>query len=239
MSGNGFSSLLYRYFNQLQSLGVDRVYFDVKNIETVLRNKAQQKKYQKLNGNILDELARDLDNCQRCNLCNLGRTKVVFGVGNPSARLVFVGEAPGADEDKQGIPFVGRAGQLLTKMIEAMGLKREDVYICNVIKCRPPDNRDPQPDEIATCEPFLIRQLDIIQPEVIVCLGRYAAQVLTRDPMARITKIRGKWHEYQNIPLMPTFHPSYLLRNPAAKRETWADLQQVMVKLGLQLPNKR
>ena len=183
-------------------------------------------------------MAADLRDCQRCKLCDQGRTQVVFGDGNPGARLVFVGEAPGGDEDKQGIPFVGRAGQLLTRMIVAMTLKREDVYICNVIKCRPPGNRDPLPDEIATCEPFMIRQLEAIQPEVIVCLGRFAVQTLTRDPMARITKIRGKWSEYHGIPLMPTYHPSYLLRNPQAKGDVWQDLQAVMKKLGLRLPKK-
>lgn len=172
-----------------------------------------------------------LGNCQRCKLAS-GRTHVVFGSGNADARLVFVGEGPGAEEDKQGMPFVGKAGQLLTKMIEAMGLKREDVYICNVVKSRPPDNRDPEPDEVAACEPFLKAQLAIIQPQVIVALGRYAVQCLLRTE-APISQLRGKWSAYEGIALMPTFHPAYLLREPAKKREAWEDLQAVMKKLGL------
>jgi uracil-DNA glycosylase family 4 len=172
------------------------------------------------------------DNCTRCKLCKLGRTQIVFGVGNPHAQLMFVGEAPGQDEDLQGEPFVGRAGQLLTKIIEAIGLSRGDVYIANVIKCRPPNNRNPEPDEVATCEPFLFRQIDAIKPKVIVALGTFAAQTLlkTRTP---ITRLRGVWTDYHGIPLMPTFHPAYLLRNPAEKRVVWQDIQEVMKRLGL------
>ena len=164
--------------------------------------------------------------CTRCKLHTLGRKQVVFGVGNPNADLMFVGEAPGADEDLQGEPFVGRAGQLLTKIIEAMGMKREDVYIANVIKCRPPGNRNPEPDEVDRCEPFLFRQIDAIKPKVIVALGKFAAQSLLRttDP---ITRIRGREYKYRNAILMPTYHPAYLLRNPASKREVWEDMKRV------------
>ena len=164
--------------------------------------------------------------CMRCKLCNLGRSQTVFGVGNPKARLMFVGEAPGEDEDKKGEPFVGRAGQLLTKIIESIGLTREQVYIANVIKCRPPGNRNPEPDEVATCEPFLFRQIDAIQPRVIVPLGKFAAQSLlkTMDP---ITRLRGRRFDYRGAVLIPTFHPAYLLRNPSAKREVWDDMKNV------------
>jgi DNA polymerase len=174
----------------------------------------------------LNEVRSDIGDCTRCKLSGLGRSQVVFGVGSPSADLMFVGEAPGADEDLQGIPFVGRAGQLLTKIIEAIGLKREDVYIANVIKCRPPQNRNPEPDEIETCEPFLFRQIDIIKPKVIVTLGKFAAHTLLRreDPISRL---RGKVFDYRGAKLIPTFHPAYLLRNPASKREVWEDMKLV------------
>jgi len=164
--------------------------------------------------------------CTRCKLHTLGRKQVVFGVGNPNADLMFVGEAPGADEDIQGEPFVGRAGQLLTKIIEAIGLTRDSVYIANVIKCRPPGNRNPEPDEVDQCEPFLFRQIDIIKPKVIVALGKFAAQSLLRttDP---ITRIRGREYKYRDAILMPTYHPAYLLRNPASKREVWEDMKRV------------
>jgi uracil-DNA glycosylase family 4 len=173
----------------------------------------------------------DIGDCTRCKLHTLGRTQVVFGVGNPGADLMFVGEAPGADEDIQGIPFVGRAGQLLTKIIEAIGMKREDVYIANVIKCRPPQNRNPEPDEVETCEPFLFRQIDIIRPKVIVALGKFGAQTLLRtlDPISRL---RGRVFEYRGSKLIPTFHPAYLLRNPSSKREVWEDMKLVRRILG-------
>jgi DNA polymerase len=172
---------------------------------------------------IRDDLGAD---CTRCKLHTLGRRQVVFGVGNPDADLMFVGEAPGADEDIQGEPFVGRAGQLLTKIIEAIGLKREDVYIANVIKCRPPGNRNPEPDEVEQCEPFLFRQIDTVKPKVIVALGKFAAQCLLRtsDP---ITRIRGREFKYRDAILIPTYHPAYLLRTPSAKREVWEDMKRV------------
>ena len=184
----------------------------------------------KIPGETLDEVRRELGDCKRCKLCN-GRTQLVYGSGNPKAELVFVGEAPGEEEDKQGIPFVGPAGQLLTKMIEAMKLSRDTVYICNVVKCRPPANRNPEPDEIQSCEPFLRAQLRVIKPKVIVALGKFAAQTLLRDDTA-ITRMRGQWREYEGIPLMPTFHPAYLLRVPTEKKLAWGDLQEVMKKLG-------
>lgn len=177
----------------------------------------------------LDEIRADLGDCRRCPLCR-GRKQVVFGVGNPHARVVFVGEAPGREEDEQGEPFVGEAGRLLDRILFAMGLAREDVYICNVVKCRPPGNRDPLPEEIAACEPFLRRQLAAIEPEVIVTLGRFAAQSLL-DDQAAISSLRGKWHQYQGIDLLPTYHPAYLLRTPAAKREVWEDMKQVIKRL--------
>ena len=170
-----------------------------------------------------------IGDCRRCKLCE-GRHSIVFGTGDPQARLLFVGEGPGADEDKQGLPFVGRAGQLLNKIIEAMGLTRGQVYIANVVKCRPPDNRAPQPDETAACTPFLYRQIEIIAPRVIVALGAPATQALIGSSTG-ITKLRGTFREYRGIPVMPTFHPAYLLRNPAAKKEVWEDMQQVMAVL--------
>ena len=168
----------------------------------------------------------DIGDCTRGKLHGQGRRQIVFGVGNPDADLMFVGEAPGADEDIQGIPFVGRAGQLLTKIIEAIDLKREDVYIANVIKCRPPENRNPEPDEVETCEPFLFQQIDIVKPKVIVALGKFGAQTLLRtlDPISRL---RGRVFEYRGAKLIPTFHPAYLLRNPSSKREVWEDMKLV------------
>jgi DNA polymerase len=172
----------------------------------------------------------DIGDCTRCKLHTLGRSQVVFGVGNPEADLMFVGEAPGADEDVQGIPFVGRAGQLLTKIIEAIELTRDDVYIANVIKCRPPQNRNPDPDEVETCEPFLFQQIDLIKPKVIVALGKFAAQALLRTD-APISRLRGRVFEYRGSKLIPTFHPAYLLRNPSSKREVWEDMKLVKALL--------
>ena len=182
----------------------------------------------------LEALREVIGDCTRCKLAP-HRTRLVFGVGNPRARLVFVGEGPGHDEDVQGEPFVGRAGQLLTEIItKGMRLRREDVYICNVIKCRPPGNRNPEPDEVEACEPFLLRQVGLIGPAVIVALGKFAAQTLLRDKTP-ITKLRGRWFDYHGIKLMPTFHPAYLLRNPGDKRLVWQDIQQVMQVLGLEV----
>jgi DNA polymerase len=168
--------------------------------------------------------------CSRCKLHTLGRKQVVFGVGNPDADLMFVGEAPGADEDTQGIPFVGRAGQLLTKMIEAINLRREQVYIANVIKCRPPGNRNPEPDEIAQCEPFLFRQIEAVKPKVIVALGSFAAKTLLRSDDS-ISRLRGRIYDFHGAKLIPTFHPSFLLRSPDRKRDAWEDLKKARALL--------
>lgn len=187
----------------------------------------------------LEQIRKDLGDCQRCKL-GATRKKLVFGVGNPKARLVFVGEGPGADEDEKGEPFVGDAGRMLNRIIAAMGLQREEVYICNVVKCRPPQNRNPEKDEIAACSPFLLRQLYSIRPEAIVALGTFAAQTVlgTKEP---ISKLRGKFHDFHGIPLMPTFHPSYLLRsggNSDSFWTVWDDMTQVLRLLKLPVPDK-
>jgi uracil-DNA glycosylase family 4 len=183
----------------------------------------------------LEELREFIGDCKRCKLAPL-RTHLVFGVGNPQAELMFVGEAPGADEDARGEPFVGRAGQLLTDIIErGMGLRRTDVYICNVIKCRPPDNRNPEPDEVAACEPFLMRQIDLVRPRAIVGLGTFAVQALLKVKTP-ISRLRGVWQDVRGVRMMPTFHPAYLLRSPGEKRLVWQDIQEVMKLLGLKPP---
>lgn len=180
----------------------------------------------------LERVRNEIGDCQRCPL-GQARTNLVFGEGSSKARLVFVGEAPGADEDAQGRPFVGRAGQLLTKIIGATGFSRKDVYICNILKCRPPGNRNPKPDEIYACEPFLIQQIQAIQPEVICALGTFAAQTLLKKE-APITALRGRFHSYHGIKVMPTYHPAYLLRNEGAKKLVWEDIQLVMKMLGIE-----
>ncbi len=184
---------------------------------------------------ITDELLAN-GGCRRCKLCEK-RTTIVIGDGIPRAKLVFVGEGPGEQEDLQGRPFVGEAGQLLDKMIQAMGLSREEVYIANVVKCRPPGNRDPEPDEIEACSFYLYRQLDLIRPQVIVALGKFAARTLLQTD-TRISELRGKFHSYRGTKLMPTFHPAYLLRNPESKREAWADLQLVARELGIEIKRR-
>ena len=178
----------------------------------------------------LRAIREEIGDCTRCKLHKQGRTQVVFGVGNPAADLMFVGEAPGGDEDIQGIPFVGRAGQLLTKIIEAIELSRDQVYIANVIKCRPPGNRNPDPDEVETCEPFLFQQIDSIKPKVIVALGTFAAKALlkTQDPISRL---RGRVYDYRGAKLVPTFHPAFLLRSPERKRDVWEDMKKVRALL--------
>ena len=177
----------------------------------------------------LGEIRSDLGECTRCKL-HAGRTTVVFGVGNPDADLVFVGEAPGRDEDRQGEPFVGRAGQLLTKIIASIGLTREEVYIANVVKCRPPSNRNPEPDEVQTCEPFLFRQLDVLRPKVVVALGAFAIHTLLGTDRA-ISRLRGQVYEYRGAKLVPTFHPAFLLRSPDRKRDVWEDMKKVRALL--------
>jgi DNA polymerase len=184
-----------------------------------------------------EKLQAELQGCTRCKLCEQ-RNTIVFGEGNPHASLVFVGEGPGEPEDQQGRPFVGNAGQLLDKMINAIGLKREDVYLCNVIKCRAPGNRNPEPDEIATCSPYLLRQLELIKPKVIVALGDFAAQTLLNTNNG-ILQLRGEFQPFRGAQLMPTFHPSHLLRNPEAKKDAWEDLKKVAHYLGIQLPTRK
>ncbi|HUF47228.1 MAG TPA: uracil-DNA glycosylase [Vicinamibacterales bacterium] len=182
-------------------------------------------------GAALSRLRNHIGVCTRCKLHSLGRSQVVFGVGNPNAALMFVGEAPGADEDRLGEPFVGRAGQLLTKIIEAIDLRREDVYIANVIKCRPPGNRNPEPDEVATCEPFLDEQIDLVRPRVIVALGTFAAHTLLKTD-APISRLRGRVHDFRGgSKLVPTFHPAFLLRSPDRKRDVWDDMKTVRALL--------
>jgi DNA polymerase len=178
-------------------------------------------------GMTLKELRASIGDCQKCKILATNRTNLVFGDGSPDADLVFVGEAPGQEEDRQGIPFVGRAGQLLTKIINAMGMQRSEVYIMNVLKCRPPGNRDPQPDEVENCNPFFIRQLEILKPKVIVALGKYSSQTLLNTTIP-ISRLRGEFYDYRDIPLMPTYHPSYLLRNQSGKKDVWKDMQEVM-----------
>ncbi len=176
------------------------------------------------------QLIRDeMGDCRRCKLAPL-RTNIVFGSGNPDAELVFVGEAPGSDEDQQGLPFVGRAGQLLTKIIESIGLKREEVYICNVLKCRPPDNRNPEPDEVNSCNPFMKKQLAAIRPKIVCCLGTFAAQTVLQTA-APISKLRGKFFDLDGMRAIATFHPAYLLRSPDKKREVWEDMKQIRAEL--------
>ena len=180
-------------------------------------------------------IREDLGDCTRCKLHKQGRKQIVFGVGNPNADLMFIGEAPGADEDRQGEPFVGRSGQLLTNMIKAMGLAREEVYIANIIKCRPPGNRQPESDECETCSPFLLRQIEAIKPKVLVALGAVAAKTLLAMN-APMSELRGRWFDFHGHKLAVTYHPAFLLRDPRQKKETWKDLQMVMNDLGLKVP---
>jgi len=191
----------------------------------------------KISSETLLTIREDLGECTRCKL-HKTRNKIVFGDGSAKAELVFIGEGPGADEDAQGLPFVGRAGKLLTQMIEAMGLQRQQVYICNVVKCRPPGNRQPEPDEIEKCSPFLFRQLDALRPKAIVCLGATAAQTLLQTNRG-ISHFRGQWMDYRGYKMLATYHPAYLLRNPAAKRDVRKDLQKVMAELGLEVKKNK
>jgi DNA polymerase len=182
-------------------------------------------------------IREDIGDCTRCRLHKQGRKQIVFGVGNPDADLMFIGEAPGADEDEQGEPFVGRSGQLLTNMIKAMGLRREDVYIANIIKCRPPANRTPERDECDTCSPFLMRQIEAIKPKALVALGAVAAKSLLAIN-APMSELRGRWYDFRGTKLAVTYHPAFLLRDPRQKKETWKDLQMVMKEMGLAVPEK-
>ena len=212
-------------FEYLRDIGLQEQPFDRALVQADIASSAAASP----EGETLEQIRQEMGDCCRCEL-GQESTNLVFGVGNPNARLVFVGEAPGREEDAKGEPFVGEAGQLLDKILLAMGMQRSEVYICNVLKCRPPNNRDPLPEEVATCESFLMRQLAAIQPQFIVALGRFAVQTLLKNK-APISKLRGEWRSYQDIPLMPTFHPAYLLRNPQGKREVWEDMKEVRRRL--------
>ena len=223
---------LAEHLKFFQELGVTGVSRDVKWRErgpAVAEDPAPEWVSAPADGGVLDlpAIRAEIGDCTRCKLHGQGRKQIVFGVGNPQARLMFVGEAPGADEDIQGEPFVGRAGQLLTKIIESISLKRSDVYIANVIKCRPPSNRNPEPDEVATCQPFLFKQIDSIRPKIIVALGTFAAHALLGTD-APISRLRGRVHDFRGgIMLIPTFHPAFLLRSPDRKRDVWEDMKKV------------
>jgi len=214
-----------------QVLNAKNMYVNVDIKKPMSEKKVKKAEAPKNYGDLLKDLSCDVAACEACTLAGT-RKNVVFGDGNPEARLVFVGEAPGADEDEQGLPFVGRAGQLLTNIIKAMGLERKDVYICNILKCRPPGNRNPLPEEIRLCEPFLKKQLRLIAPQIICALGSFAAKTLLRTETP-ITVLRGRFHSYEGIPLMPTYHPAYLLRNPSAKKQVWDDVQLIMKEMNL------
>ncbi|MDH3972860.1 MAG: uracil-DNA glycosylase [Deltaproteobacteria bacterium] len=222
-------SQLEQYLHFMKMSGID--YLPVKrraNASTVPKEAINEEPPSSVPQSITSDLEKIRTELADCSRCRLGktRTNLVFGTGDRNADLVFVGEAPGRDEDLQGEPFVGKAGQLLTKIIEAISLKRENVYICNVLKCRPPQNRNPLPEEIECCEPFLIKQIRAIKPKVICALGKFAAQTLLKSE-APISTLRGKFHNYHGVPLMPTYHPAFLLRNPKMKKEVWQDVQLI------------
>jgi uracil-DNA glycosylase len=228
---------LRAYLEDLQDSGVDALPFAVDGVNTDRTEAVEAAGIGDARRETLEEIRAELGDCCRCELGG-SRKNLVFGVGNPHARIVFVGEAPGRDEDLKGEPFVGEAGQLLTKIIQAMGFERSDVYICNVLKCRPPGNRDPLPSEVEVCGSFMLRQVKAINPEAVVALGKFAAQTLLQSKEI-ISRLRGKFHDYHGIPLMPTFHPSALLRDPAKKREVWEDMQKVMKLVGKEAPQKK
>jgi uracil-DNA glycosylase family 4 len=224
---------LIQYVESLKAAGVTHLDVSAETLGALSKPITHRPKSTARNPQFLEELRQRAMGCAKCRELAETRTQVVFGVGNARAEILFIGEAPGADEDAQGKPFVGRAGQLLTKIIKAMGYEREHVYIANVLKCRPPNNRSPTPQEIENCLPYLVAQIDIMRPKVIVALGAVAVQALLGIKLG-ITKLRGHWYEYKGVPLMPTYHPAYLLRNQslAVKREVWEDMLQVLEKLG-------
>jgi uracil-DNA glycosylase len=228
---------LRAYLEELRESGVDGLPFAVDEVNAPHAGAEGAVGIGDAHRETLEEIRAELGDCCRCEL-GASRKKLVFGVGNPHARIVFVGEAPGRDEDLQGEPFVGEAGQLLTKIIQAMGFERSEVYICNVLKCRPPGNRDPLSSEVEVCGSFMLRQVKAINPEVIVALGKFASQTLLQTKEI-ISRLRGNFHGYHGIPLMPTFHPSALLRDPAKKREVWEDMQQVMKLVGKEAPQNK
>jgi uracil-DNA glycosylase len=222
------------YLPELKPSAVTRSPSDLKNLKRESRELAQPAPNETASSestktamlNLRDKVLK----CRKCPALVTNRNKIVFGAGNIRAQLVFVGEAPGRDEDQQGIPFIGRAGQLLTKIIEAMGMTRQEVFICNVLKCRPPQNRPPAPDEVIHCRPYLKEQLRLIAPKIIVALGNHACQALLSTDQG-ISQLRGSFQEYEGIPVMCTYHPAYLLRNPAEKKKVWADMKKVMAFL--------
>lgn len=218
-------------FSDLKSMLVSYQAFGIENLPVDLEGFKNNISSQSTGRDLmLEELRKDIGDCTRCKLSKK-RKNIVFGEGSSASKIMFIGEAPGREEDIQSRPFVGEAGVLLTRLIEKMGLKRGEVYIANIVKCRPPDNRDPEDDEISTCISFIDRQIEIIRPEVIITLGRIAIQSLMKDPSIKITTVRGKFFDYNGIPVMPTFHPAYLLRNPGDKWKTWADAQKAMEKI--------
>ena len=228
---------LRAYLEELQESGVDALPFAADGVNAANAEADEAVSIDSAPRETLEEIRAELGDCCRCELGG-SRNNLVFGVGNPHARVVFVGEAPGRDEDLKGEPFVGEAGQILTRLITRMGFTREDVYICNVLKCRPPSNRDPHTDEIEKCGPFMLRQVKAIGPEVIVALGAFAAHTLLQSTVP-ISKLRGKFHDYHGIPLMPTYHPSFLLRNRGNNEvywTVWEDMTQVLKKLDLPVP---
>ena len=237
---------LKNYLDYCQQIGINEIPFKEKELEVSNKQSENSGDAQPLNENFisslpkqsLEEIKEDLGDCTRCKLHET-RTNIVFGEGNPKARLVFIGEGPGRDEDVSGRPFVGRAGKLLTRIIQAMGLERDDVFICNVVKCRPPNNRNPEADEVACCEQFLFRQIRSIEPEVIVCLGSVATGLLLKLKNFKMGQLRGTFHQYGSSKLMITYHPAALLRNPNFKKPVWEDMQIVMKELGLPLPKKQ
>ncbi|NQS99738.1 MAG: uracil-DNA glycosylase [Candidatus Omnitrophica bacterium] len=211
------------YMEAERLAGIDQFY-----LEPSLEGKLRERP--RASGENLEQLYREVSECRQCSL-HKHRKNIVVGQGNPRAKLIFVGEAPGREEDLQGLPFVGKAGTLLTKIIQAMGFQRQDVYICNILKCRPPENRNPLPEEIIACQDYLSQQLEMIKPKVICCLGKFACFTLLKQDMP-ISKLRGNFFSYRGIKVMPTFHPAYLLRNPQAKHLVWQDMQKVMKELG-------
>jgi DNA polymerase len=234
MSRGELLASLGRYLEELQETGVDWLPLRGAVPRPASAGDASAEESERSTAETLEAIRADLGECHRCALGD-NRTHLVFGVGSPTAPVVFVGEAPGRDEDLQGEPFVGEAGQLLTRIIQAMGFQRSDVYICNVLKCRPPGNRDPRPEEIEACGAFMLRQVRAIAPRAIVALGTFAAQTLL-GTKAPISRLRGSFHDYHGIPLMPTFHPAFLLRSPEMKRQVWEDMQKVMKLVGKEPP---
>jgi uracil-DNA glycosylase family 4 len=235
---------LLAHLQYLKSIGVEylpELQIDKDNQSRIGNNAEENNTMSTSSATSLESLWKnEVDGCTKCKLAECGRTNIVFGQGNPDADLMFIGEGPGRDEDLQGLPFVGRAGKLLNDIIKAMGMKREDVYIANIVKCRPPNNRNPESDEVKSCIPYLHRQIELIEPKVICSLGSISAHTLLEENTP-ISKMRGNWYEYRGVPLMPTFHPAYLLRNynKETRAKVWEDMQKIMARLGGSAPDER